>query len=60
MSKTKDFRLFIAEDYCTKNDLVDLNEGFAYADKLWEDASVGRSKKAQMEIGKYAKKYRGE
>ena len=60
MSIMKDFRQFIAEDVCKKNNLEDLNEGFKAADKLWEDATVGKSKTAQKEIGVYAKKYRGE
>ena len=59
MGKVKEFRQFIAEDYCNKNNLVDLEEGFKYADDLWKDATVGKSKKAQMKIGRYAKNYRG-
>lgn len=60
MGKVKEFRQFIAEDYCAKNKLEDINEGFKMADKLWYDATVGKSKKAQMKIGRYAKKYRGK
>lgn len=60
MGNVKDFRQFIAEDYCAKNNLEDTNEGFIAADKLWHDATVRKSKKAQKEIGVYAKKYRGE
>lgn len=60
MGKVKDFRLFIAEDLCTKNELVDLDEGFKMADELWKDATVRKNKKSQAKIGRYAKKYRGK
>lgn len=60
MGKVKDFRLFIAEDLCAKNELVDLDEGFKMADELWKDATVRKNKKSQAKIGRYAKKYRGK
>lgn len=60
MSIMKDFRLFIAKDYCEKNNLSDINEGLVWADNLWHRATVGKDKKAQIDIGVYAKKYRGE
>ena len=58
MSNMKDFRLFIAEEMQAKNKLLDLDKALVKAEELWHDATVGKNKKAQMMIGRYAKKYR--
>lgn len=57
MGKVKDFRLFIAEDMCAKDETLDLDRAFVMADILWDKATVGKNKKAQAKIGRYAKRY---
>ena len=58
MGKVKDFRLFIAEDLCTKNKMLDLDKAFVMVDDLWDRAAVKKDVTAQVEIGKYVKRYR--
>ena len=58
MSRMKDFRMFIAEDFVAKsNGLIDLDRGFVLADELW-DAACKKNKKATVKLGKLVKKFR--
>lgn len=56
MGRMKDFRQFIAEDLCAKDKTLDLDKAFVMADELWDKATK-KNKKAQMKIGRYAKRF---
>lgn len=60
MSKMKDFRMFIAEDFVKKNNgLIDLDEGFVLADELW-DKACKKDKKATAKLGGLVRRYRNQ
>ena len=57
MGKMKDLQIFIAEEICKENPLVDLDKAFVIANEIWDNAMIKKDITAKHQLNKYVRKW---
>lgn len=58
MSDSRTFKQFVAEGIHKHSKVIDIDKAYVMAEELWYDATVKKDKRAQRNIGLFARKYR--
>lgn len=57
MGRIKDLQIFIAEEICNENPLVDLDKAFVIANEIWDNAMIKKDITAKHQLNKYVRKW---
>lgn len=57
MGRMKDLQIFIAEEICKENPLVDLDKAFVIANEIWDNAMIKKDITAKHQLNKYVRKW---
>ena len=57
MGKMKDLQIFIAEEICKENPLVDIDKAFVIANEIWDKAMIKKDITAKHQLNKYVRRW---